>query len=65
MAFVIKDHTNTVELYREFVTSMGTGTYEALTACVSKGMVVVITYNMSGATQYFKFIYAKGCEPQS
>ena len=63
--FVVYDASGTVELFRIYTTAMGTPTYETLVAPVSKGMKVTINYSLGGNTQYFKFIYANGSEPQS
>lgn len=65
IALIIKNAANNVEIYREYVTAMGAPTRNTLIAPVGKGMVIRYLYNMTGALNFFRFIYAKGNEPQS
>lgn len=65
MGFSVYDSTGSVLLYQDYKTMAIAPTLETIGVPVSKGMVVAISYNIAGDTSYFRFVYAKGNEPQS
>lgn len=64
IALIANDSTYTTEIYRDVRTSYY-DTDECIVFPVSKGMIVRISYSADGTTNFFKFVYAKGSEPQS
>ena len=64
IALIAYDSTYTTEIFRDVKTPMGAAD-ENVMLPVSKGMVVRVSYSADGTTNFFKFVYAKGSEPQS
>lgn len=65
ISFVVKDATTSTTIYQVLTTAQGNGSFETLFIPVASGAKVSVTYNLGGSTSYFRFIYAKGSEPQS
>lgn len=62
--FVAFDENNQL-IYSIYETSMGSSQAVSLLTPASKGMKIRIDYTLAGSTMVFRFIYAKGSEPQS